>query len=147
MPRMTLGQAARAGFAARASIYRDAQAGKLSIVVEGDRKLVELTELIRVYGEPGARPLPAAAILAAPELAQRVELERRIAELETSKAAIADELRQERDSARAAAGAAALERAKLIELLDRAQRQAADSTKLLADLRAPWWRRLVGGGA
>ena len=88
MAKMTLGQAAKAGFASRASIYRDAAAGKLSIEVQGDRKLVELSELVRVYGEPGSRPLPAAVVVAAPELAQRVDLERRVAELEAAKAAV-----------------------------------------------------------
>ena len=153
MARMTLGQAAKAGFASRAQLYRDAAAGKLSIEVQGERKTVELSELIRVYGEPGSRPLPAGVVVAAPDLAQRVELERRLAELEAAKAAIEGELRAERAAAREAAASAAADRAKLIELAELAQRQAADATKLLTDMRAEasrpapasWWRRLVGG--
>lgn len=148
MAKMTLGQAAKAGFASRASIYRDAAAGKLSIEVQGDRKLVELSELVRVYGEPGSRPLPAAAVVAAPELTQRVELERRVAELEAAKAAVEAELRAERTAARDAAAAADATRAKLIELAALAQKQAVDATKLLSDLREtaarPWWRKLIG---
>lgn len=145
---MTLGQAAKAGFASRASIYRDAAGGKLSIEVQGDRKLVELSELVRVYGEPGSRPLPAAVVVAAPELAQRVDLELRVAELEAAKAAVEAELRAERAAARDAAAAADTARAKLIELAELAQKQAGDATKLLADLREttarPWWHKLIG---
>lgn len=40
-------------------------------------------------------------------------------------------------------------REKLIERAGLAQRQAADATKLLTDMRAtaarPWWRKLLGG--
>jgi hypothetical protein len=148
MSKMTLGQAAKAGFASRAQIYRDAAGGKLAIEVRGDRKTVDLAELLRVYGDPGARPVPATAILAAPDLPARAELERRVAELEAAKAAIETELRAERTAARDAAAAAATERAGLVALAELAQRQAADATKLLADARAPaarpWWRRLVG---
>ena len=149
MSKITLGQAAKAGFASRAQIYRDAAGGKLAIEVQGDRKIVDLAELLRVYGDPGARPVPATSILAAPDLPARVELERKVAELETAKAAIEAELRSERTAARDAAAAAATERAGLVALAELAQRQAADATKLLADARAtaarPWWRRLVGG--
>jgi len=46
-----------------------------------------------------------------------------------------------------AAGAAPRE--KLTERVELAQRQAADATKLLTDMRAsaarPWWRKLLGG--
>lgn len=148
MAKMTLGQAAKAGFASRASIYRDAAAGKLSIEVQGDRKLVDLSELVRVYGEPGSRPLPADVVVAAPDLAKRVDLERRVAELEAAKAAVEAELLAERTAARDAAAAAATERAGLVALAELAQRQAADATKLLTDMRAtaarPWWRKLLG---
>lgn len=157
MSKMTLGQAAKAGFASRAQLYRDAAAGKLSVEVQGERKTVELSELIRVYGEPGSRPLPADVVVAAPDLAQRVELERRVAALETEKAALAAELRAEREAARDAATAAAADRAGLIAVAEAAQRQAADATKLVADMRteaekakappASWWRRFLGGGA
>jgi hypothetical protein len=145
---MTLGQAAKAGFASRAQLYRDAAVGKLTIEVQGDRKAVDLAELMRVYGDPGARPVPATAILAAPDLPARVELERKVAELEAARAALDAELRAERTAARDAATAAAADRARLIELAEMAQRQAGEAQKLLADARATaalsWWRRLIG---
>jgi hypothetical protein len=144
MSTMTLGQAAKAGFASRAQIYRDAAAGKLTITTQGDRKTVDLAELMRVYGDPGARPVPATAILAAPDLPARIDLERRVAELEAAKAALDAELRAER----AAAREAAISTARLIELAETAQRQAGEAQKLLADARTTaarsWWRRLVG---
>jgi hypothetical protein len=145
---MTLGQGAKAGFASRAQLYRDAAAGKLTIEVQGDRKTVDLAELLRVYGDPGARPVPATAILAAPDLPARVELERKVAELEAQRATLDAELRAERTAAREAAAAAASERARLIEMIDHAQRQVSEAQKLLTDARAfvarPWWRRLLG---
>jgi hypothetical protein len=148
MSKITLGQAAKAGFASRAQIYRDAAGGKLAIEVQGDRKTVDLAELLRVYGDPGARPVPATSILAAPDLPARVELERKVAELEAGKAAVEAELRAERTAARDAAAAAAADRAKLIELAELAQRQAGEAQKLLTDARAtaarPWWRKLLG---
>ena len=58
MSKITLGQAAKAGFASRAQIYRDAAGGKLAIEVQGDRKIVDLAELLRVYGDPGAPSPP-----------------------------------------------------------------------------------------
>jgi hypothetical protein len=148
MSTMTLGQAAKAGFASRAQIYRDAAAGKLTITTQGDRKTVDLAELMRVYGDPGARPVPAAAILAAPDLPARIELERRVAELEAAKAALDAELRAERTAAREAALSTAADRARLIELAEMAQRQAGEAQKLLADARATaarsWWQKLLG---
>lgn len=150
MTRLTMGEAARAGWGSRASLYRLAKAGKLSTTVDGDRQLVDVAELVRVLGEPRAqRKREAVALVEAPDRNARAELERRVAALEAAKAAVEAELRAERTAARDAAAAAATERAGLVALAELAQRQAADATKLLADARAtaarPWWRRLVGG--
>lgn len=150
MTRLTIGEAARAGWGSRASLYRLAKAGTLSTTVEGDRRLVDVAELVRVLREPRAqRKAAAQELLAAPDRADREALEARVAELEAAKAAVEVELRAERTAARDAAAAAATERAGLISLAELAQRQAADATKLLTDMRAsaarPWWRKLLGG--
>jgi hypothetical protein len=149
MTRLTMGEAARAGWGSRASLYRLAKAGKLSTTVDGDRQLVDVAELVRVLGEPRAqRKREAVALVEAPDRNARAELERRVAELETAKAAVEAELRAERTAARDAAAAAAADRAKLIELAELAQRQAGEAQKLLTDARAtaarPWWRKLLG---
>lgn len=149
MTRLTLGEAARAGWGSRASLYRLAKAGKLSTTVDGDRQLVDVAELVRVLGEPRAqRKRDAEDLVASPDLPARIELERRVAELEAAKAAIEAELRAERTAARDAATAAAADRARLIELAEMAQRQAGEAQKLLADARTTaarsWWRRLIG---
>ena len=151
MSTMTLGQAAKAGFASRAQIYRDAAAGKLTITTQGDRKTVDLAELMRVYGDPGARPVPATAILAAPDLPARIELERRVAELEAAKAALDAELRAERAAARDAAAAAAAELERSMATTEWMQRKVDEAQKLLADARATtarsWWQKLLGRSA
>ena len=149
MTRLTMGEAARAGWGSRASLYRLAKAGKLSTTVDGDRQLVDVAELVRVLGEPRAqRKREAVALVEAPDRNARVELERKVAELETAKAAVEAELRAERTAARDAAAAAAADRAKLIELAELAQRQAGEAQKLLTDARAtaarPWWQKLLG---
>ncbi len=149
MTRLTMGEAARAGWGSRASLYRLAKAGKLSTTVDGDRQLVDVAELVRVLGEPRAqRKREAVALVEAPDRNARAELERRVAELEAAKAAVEAELRAERTAARDAAAAAAADRAKLIELAELAQRQAGEAQKLLTDARAtaarPWWRKLLG---
>lgn len=149
MTRLTMGEAAKAGWGSRASLYRLAKAGKLSTTVDGDRQLVDVAELVRVLGEPRAhRKRDAEDLVASPDRDARIELERRVAALEAAKAAIDAELRAERTAARDAATAAAAERARLIELVETAQRQAGETQKMLADARATtsrsWWRRLVG---
>jgi hypothetical protein len=150
MTRLTMGEAAKAGWGSRASLYRLARSGKLSTTVDGDRQLVDVAELVRVLGEPRAqRKREAEDLVVAPDRDARIELERRVAELEAAKAAIAAELRAERTAARDAATAAAADRARLIELAETAQRQAGEAQKLLADARATaarsWWQKLLLG--
>jgi hypothetical protein len=149
MTRLTMGEAARAGWGSRASLYRLAKRGKLSTTVDGDRQLVDVAELVRVLGEPRAqRKREAVDLVEAPDRNARVELERKVAELEAQRATLDAELRAERTAAREAAAAAASERARLIEMIDHAQRQVSEAQKLLTDARAfvarPWWRRLLG---
>jgi len=150
MTKLTIGEAARAGWGSRASLYRLAKAGTLSTTVEGDRRLVDVAELVRVLREPRAqRKAAAQELLAAPDRADREALEARVAELEKAKAAVEEELRVERNAARDAAAAAAFDRASLITIAEQAQRQAVAATKSLTDMREsaarPWWRKLLGG--
>jgi hypothetical protein len=66
----------------------------------------------------------------------RLNLEKRIAELEDREIMLADDLRIEKRLSREAATAAAAERERLIKLAETAQRQAGEVQKLLAEARA-----------
>jgi hypothetical protein len=149
MTRLTMGEAAKAGWGSRASLYRLAKAGKLSTTVDGDRQLVDVAELVRVLGEPRAqRKRDAEDLVASPDRDARIELERRVAELEAEKVATAAELRIERAAARDAAAAAAAERERLMATTEWMQRKVDEAQKLLADARATtarsWWQKLLG---
>jgi len=152
MTRLTMGEAAKAGWGSRASLYRLAKAGKLSTTVDGDRQLVDVAELVRVLGEPRAhRKRDAEDLVASPDRDARIELERRVAELEAAKAAIEAELRIERAAARDAAAAAAAELERSMATTEWMQRKVDEAQKLLADARATtarsWWQKLLGRSA
>lgn len=143
MTRLTLGEAARAGWGSRASLYRLVKAGRISTLIDGDRQLVDVAELVRVLGEPRAqRKTAAQELVEAPDRAVRAALEARVAELEQQRDRLDADLRAERDRA-------AADRDRMLALVDAAQKQAGDTTKLLADLRETaarsWWRKLLGG--
>ena len=53
MARITILQAARAGYASRQTIYRKVGAGDLPVHEVGGKKLVDISDLVRVFGEPG----------------------------------------------------------------------------------------------
>lgn len=142
MTRLTLPEAARAGWGSRASLYRLAKAGRLSTSLDGDRHVVDVAELVRVLGEPRAqRKASAQDLVEAPDRANRAALEARVAELEQQRDRLDADLRAERDRAGA-------ERDRLLALVEAAQRQAGEAQKLLTDARAtadrPWWRRIIG---
>jgi len=143
MTKLTIGEAARAGWGSRASLYRLVKAGRISTLIDGDRQLVDVAELVRVLGEPRAqRKTAAQELVEAPDRAVRAALEARVAELEQQRDRLDADLRAERDRA-------AADRDRMLALVDAAQKQAGDTTKLLADLRETaarsWWRKLLGG--
>ena len=55
MARITILQAARAGYASRQTIYRKVGAGDLPVHEVGGKKLVDISDLVRVFGEPGGK--------------------------------------------------------------------------------------------
>ena len=56
MSEISIKEAIAAGWASRATIYREIKAGTLSVKKTGDnRSLVDTSELIRVFGEPRLR--------------------------------------------------------------------------------------------
>lgn len=61
--KITISEAARTGFASRPTIHRAIKAGKLSVdkVSSPGKVLIEVSELVRVYGEPAKVTPPADA--------------------------------------------------------------------------------------
>ena len=53
--RITISQAAQVGYASRPTIYRKIKDGQLDVFNDGGVKLVDVPQLISVFGEPGGR--------------------------------------------------------------------------------------------
>ena len=99
MARITISQAAKRGFASRPTLYRAIKDGRLTALQDGDKKTLDLADLVRVFGEPEAR----AATPAGPDRTAAVEL----GHSEADRARLSEEngrLRRERDQARREAG-------------------------------------------
>jgi len=60
MARLTIRQASQQGFASTLAIHRHIKEGMLPVYEEGDAKLLEVDDLIAVFGEPAARQAEAA---------------------------------------------------------------------------------------
>lgn len=70
MPKITVSDAAKMFGIGRRTIQRHIAQGRLSCgPIEGNRRYIDLSELMRVYGEP-KKPLPNVAHLAQPEKTQ-----------------------------------------------------------------------------
>jgi hypothetical protein len=131
MTRLTIGEAVQAGWGSRASLYRLVKAGKLSTQADGDRQVIDVAELVRVLGEPRSRRRMAAGeLLSAPDVPARVMAERDVADLREQVIRLNAELSAERAAARDASAAAAEERRRLIDMVERSQK-----LQLIADQR------------
>ena len=58
MARISISEAARRGYAARMTIYRAIKAGRLTPHLEGEKKLLDIADLVSVFGEPGKKVEP-----------------------------------------------------------------------------------------
>ena len=140
MARITISEAARRGFSSRPTLYRAIKDGRLTAHQDGDKKTLDLADLVRVFGEAGARPTPAEK----PDRAEAVERGR----LEDDRARLAEEverLRRERDQARREASEerdqARQERDRLLGLVEATQKLLEDQSRD----RKRGWRRVFGG--
>ena len=56
MARITISQAAKRGFASRPTLYREIKDGRLTALQDGDKKTLDLADLVRVFGAHAAIP-------------------------------------------------------------------------------------------
>ena len=156
MAQITITAAAQHGFKSRAQINKDVRSGKLPSTLERGRKVVNVADLVRLYGEPGVDP-----VLPGPEQAATEH------DLETAQAAQArleTELREARDALAAKDADAAKERDRLMGMVEQSNALLEDLRKdreelrsdrdkdrevmadLTLELRKPLWKRLFGKG-
>jgi len=139
MARITISQASKRGFASRPTLYRAIKDGRLTAVQDGDRKTIDLADLVTVFGEPGPKTTSAA------KLDEAVGLGRLEADRDRLSAEV-DRLRQERDQARREAGEerdlARQERDRLLGLVEATQKLLEDQSRQRKPKRS-WWR--LGG--
>jgi len=138
MARITISEAAKRGFASRPTLYRAIKDGRLTAHQDGDKKTLDIADLVKVFGEPGPKPAPVAKLDEAVMLG-RLEADR------DRLAGEADRLRRERDQARREAteerDQARQERDRLLGLVEATQKLLEDQSRD----RQPGWRRFFGG--
>ena len=150
MARISITEAAKQGFKSRSTLNKDVRSGKLPAHVERGRKVVDVAELIRLYGEPGAieaRPVPTDQATADAEQqndALKAQLTRAEADLAEARRQIDDQTEK-----------ASAEREKFMQLVDNSQKQLQDlradrertekrDQEIITELRRPWLKRLLG---
>lgn len=120
--RISISEAAKAGYASRPTIYRKIDSGDLQTHDEGGQKKVDVADLIRVFGEPGKKAALATADHVA--LATQAENDQLKQELLQAKAALADKEKALEDA-----------RVSAEKERDRLLTQIEEGTKRLADMR------------
>ena len=117
MSKITVAQAVKLGYSSQATIYRDMRIGELSYERNGkNRRLIDISELSRVYGEPQTPP-PESDTHRESENSQttpqtHIDKDKIITILEKQVQDLQDQVASER-----------IEKAKLLELADRLQKQ------------------------
>ena len=133
MARIRITEAAKRGYASKPTIYRRIKDGTLSAHQDGDKRVLDIADLVRVFGEPAA-PTGGAA-----PLAGMLETENEALKVEV------DRLRRERDQARQEAADERQHGRKreddLLDMLKATQRMIEDRTKPRS-----LWQRLTGRG-
>ncbi len=152
MARITITEAAKQGYKSRSQINKDVRSGRLSSFEERGRKVVDVADLIALYGEPGSKAAPAPIPTTKADAERDRENEELKAELQQIKAELADARRTIDDKDKAATE----ERQKFIELVENSQKQIEDmrsdrervekrDKEIIEELRKPFIKRLFGG--
>ena len=134
MARVTITDAVKQGFASRPTIYRAIKDGRLTTHQDGRRRLVDVADLVQVFGEPkpASAPPPAARDIEADHL--RDENARLQAELSAARAEI-DHVRTQAED----------ERARLYGIMEATQMALADNSRGAGE-KSTLWKRLFGKG-
>ena len=152
MARITITEAAKQGYKSRSQINKDVRSGRLPSFEERGRKVVDVADLIALYGEPGAKAAPAPIPTTKADAERDRENEELKAELQQIKAELADARRTIDDKDKAATE----ERQKFMELVENSQKQLEDmrsdrervekrDKEIIEELRKPFIKRLFGG--
>jgi len=143
MARITILQAQRAGYASRATIYRRINVGKLPAHEVGDTTLVDVADLVRLFGEPGEKRGEPEKLKGS-DVATRAKLEAAVELLEAELLAA----NRDRDEAQRHASdvqdKAEAERDRLLAIVETTQRMLEDQSKEREAQRKGLWRRLTG---
>lgn len=123
MARITIVEAAKQGFKSRSQINKDVRSGRLSSFEERGRKVVDVADLVRLYGEPGSSAPPA------PIKAETAIAEQELEKAREQVATLGTQLREAQDTLKDKDGVAAKERDRLMGMVE-------EGNKRLADLRS-----------
>ncbi len=135
MTRISITEAAKSGWASRPTIYRKIKSGDLQTHDENGTKKLDVADLVRVFGEPGARSTAAAP---AGEVVERAKLEAELDQLRQDKLRIEADLAEARRARDADHERAEKERDRLISLIEAHTRQIEDMRKPAG--RSVWTR-------
>jgi len=140
MARITISAAAKAGWASRPTIYRKIKAGQITLHHDGDRKLVDVADLERLFGATRRKEGP----VPSPSNVEAVEVVKVEADLENARAEVTrlrSDLSAERHARDDDRSTAAKERDRLIGVIESQTLQIGD---MRTEAKKGWLRRLFG---
>jgi hypothetical protein len=141
MAKITILEAAKQGFKSRSTINKDVRLGKLLFTEEQGRKVIDVADLVRLYGEPGGVSKGAAP---QPVLAAEVFKDEELVRLRAEKARLETELREARDTIKEKDDAAAQERDRFMGLLEDGNKRLEDLREDLAKANKPLIKKIFG---
>ena len=136
MARITITEAAKQNYKSRSTINKDVRSGKLPSFEERGVKVVDIADLIALYGEPGSSETAVPIPTTKADANRDRENEELKAELQKAQAELAEARRAIDDKDKAATE----ERQRLLDLVESSSKQLedlrSDKDKLIEDMRA-----------